>query len=388
MPEADRARVRRLPRPVRQLLRPYAGEPPRGLYRASRPDLTVRLAGAAVSHFVSVVTHLGGDRELAELGFGINRRAVLVMDRRSVARDDTAVELVLAARDGAPLPGWHPGAHIDLHLPSGRTRQYSLCGDPARTREYRIAVRQIPCGGGGSVEVHGLEVGETVRISDPRNGFMMPVPGSASRAEKLHFIAGGIGIAAILPMVRLAERLDVPWSLSFIGRQRDSLPFLDELPVWGDKVRVYTSAEHGRPGTAELLDGVDEKTAVYVCGPPPMLAAVRRTLPVGSGMELHAEQFAPPPVVAGTPFEIKLARSARSVRVGAHQSALAALRAVVPDMGFSCQRGFCGACVQRVLSGDVEHRDAVLTDRQRRSGQMLVCVSRAGSESGPLVLDL
>ncbi|WP_448487916.1 PDR/VanB family oxidoreductase [Mycolicibacterium boenickei] len=380
--------MRRLPQLAQHLLRPYTGEPPPGLYRTARPDVITRLAGTAVSHFVTVVTHLGGDRDLPELGYGTNRRAMLVADRRSVAHDDTVVELMLEARDGTPLPKWHPGAHIDLHLPSGRTRQYSLCGDPRRTREYRIAVRRIPWGGGGSVEVHELDVGETVGISDPRNAFMMPVPGSASRAERLHFIAGGIGITPILPMVRLAERLDVPWSLYFVGRQRDHLPFLDELTVWGEKVRVRTSGENGRPDAAELLDGVDEKTAVYVCGPPPMSAAVRRALPVGSGVELHVEQFSPPPVVDGIPFEVVLAKSARIVRVGADQSALAALRAVVPDVGYSCQRGFCGTCVQRVLAGDVDHRDTVLTDPQRELGQMLVCVSRAGSESGRLVLDL
>jgi ferredoxin-NADP reductase len=313
---------------------------------------------------------------------------MLVVNRRPVSRDGTVVELTLEAHDGTALPRWHPGAHIDLHLASGRTRQYSLCGDPRRTQEYRIAVRRIPRGGGGSVEVHELDVGDTVGVSDPRNAFMMPVLGSSSRAEKVQFIAGGIGITPILPMVRLAERLDVPWSLWFIGRNRDALPFLEELTAWGDKVRVRTSDEHGRTDTAELVDGVDEKTAVYLCGPPPMLAALHQALPVGSAMELHVEHFSPPPAVDGTPFEVQLARSARTVRVGARQSALAALRAVVPGLGYSCQRGFCGTCVQQVLGGDVEHRDSVLTDRQRQLGQMLICVSRARSGSGRLVLDL
>ena len=144
-------------------------------------------------------------------------------DRRLVARDDDVVELTLVDPDGATLSAWHPGAHIDVYLPSGRTRQYSFCGDPDREREYRIAVRRIPDGGGCSIEVHELAVGQIVEISEPRNAFMMPLPGSGSKAEKLRFMAGGIGITPILPMVRLAERLGVPWSLC-LRRQAPGQP--------------------------------------------------------------------------------------------------------------------------------------------------------------------
>lgn len=371
-----------------RVFKPYAGEPPPGLYGASRPDLLIRLAGMAVPHFVSMVMRLGGDRELPELPLSINRKAMRVVDKRLVATDADVVELILAAPDDATLSAWHAGAHIDLHLPSGRTRQYSLCGDPRREREYRIAVRRIPDGGGGSVEVHGLTVGQLVEISEPRNAFMMPLPGSGSRAEKLRFIAGGIGITPILPMVRLAERLGVPWSLCYAGRHPDSLPFVDELLAFGDKVRVRTDDEHGPPSAAELLDGVDRRTAVYVCGPPPMIESVHRSIPAGSGIELHVERFSPLPVVNGMPFEVELGRGGEVVRVGAGQSALAALRAVLPNLSYSCQQGFCGTCIQRVVTGDVEHRDNTLTDRQRELGQMLVCVSRAEAEGGRLVLDL
>jgi ferredoxin len=151
---------------------------------------------------------------------------------------------------------------------------------------------------------------------------------------------------------------------------------------------VRTSDEHGRPAAAELLDGLDEQTAVYLCGPTTMVETVRRAVPVGSGIELHTEQFSPPPVAGGSSFEVELARSARVIQVGPGESILAALRAAVPDVGYSCQQGFCGTCVQRVLDGTVDHRDTLLTDGQRQLGQMLVCVSRAGSESGRLVLDM
>lgn len=381
-------RRRRLTRLAQSLFKPYSGELPPGLYRPDSSDLLIRVAGMAVPHFLSVVMRLGGDQEPPDLPRVVNRRPMLITDRRLIARDEDVVELTLAAPDGAKLRSWHAGAHIDLHLPSGRTRQYSLCGAPSRDCEYRIAVRRIPNGGGGSVEVHGLSPGRRVEISDPRNAFMMPLPGSGSRTEKIRFIAGGIGIAPILPMVRLAARLRVPWSLCYTGRHRESLPFVEELRALGDQVQVRTDDVHGLPSSNDLLAGVDGRTAVYACGPPPLLEVVRRGIPLDSGTELHVERFAPLPVIDGSPFELELARSAEVVRVAADQSALAALRVARPSVGYSCQQGFCGTCVQRVIDGDVEHRDHTLTEPQREFGQMLVCVSRAKSEGGRLVLDL
>ena len=377
-----------LPRQLATVIKPYSGEPPPRLSGSSRPDLFTRLAGIAVPHFVSVVMRLGGDKELPELPVVRNRAAVRIADRRIVARDADVVALTLVDPDGAPLPRWHPGAHIDVHLPSGRTRQYSLCGDPGQKREYRIAVRRIPDGGGCSIEAHELALGQIIEISAPRIAFMMPVPDSGSRAEKLRFLAGGIGITPILPMVRLAERLGVPWSLVYAGRHRDSLPFADELVGFGDRVRVHTDAEHGLPTAAELLDGVDGCTAVYVCGPPAMVEVVRRGIAADSGTEVHVELFSPLPPADGSPFELVLARGGEVIPVAGDQSALAALLAMRPNLTYSCQRGFCGTCVQQVLSGEVDHHDNTLTESQRQLGQILVCVSRAKTEGGRLVLDV
>lgn len=371
-----------------RLLRPYTGEPPPGLYRPRSQDLLIRAVGTVVPHFLSVIMKLGGDEELPELPRVVNRRTMVVQRRRLVARDDDVVELTLMAADGAKLQTWHPGAHIDLHLPSGHTRQYSLCGDPSREREYRIAVRRIADGGGGSLEAHGLTRGQRVEVSDPRNAFMMPLPGSGSRTERIRFIAGGIGITPILPMVRLAATLGLPWSLCYTGRHRASLPFVEELLAFGDQVQIRTDDEHGLPSASDLLAGVDGRTAVFACGPPPLLDVVRRGIPLGSGTELHVERFSPLPVVDGLPFELELARSAQVVEVAADQSALAALRAARPNVAYSCQQGFCGTCVQRVTGGEVQHRDHTLTDAQREFGQMLVCVSRAKADGGRLVLDL
>lgn len=373
----------RLSRRLAGIFKPYTGEPPPGLYRSS-PDLLIRIAGAAVPHFVSLVMRIVPDEALPELAHVTNRRSVRVTDRRIVAHDPDVVQLTLTAADGGELRRWHAGAHIDVHLPSGRTRQYSLCGNPDQHGEYRIATRHIPWGGGGSTEVHSLQIGDEIVVSDPRNGFLMPLPGSGSRAARLRFIAGGIGITPILPMVRLAEQVGVPWSLRYTGRSRESLPFLDELAQYGDKVQVRTDDEHGLPSAADLLDGVDDATAVYACGPPPMMDLVVLAVPVST--ELHIERFSPLPVADGAPFEVELARSAEVIEVGATQSTLAALREVRPDVGYSCQQGFCGTCVQKVVSGAVDHRDVTLTETQRELGQMLVCVSR--SAGGRLVLDL
>lgn len=373
---------------LRRLLAPYSDEPPPGLHGADRPDLFTRVAGMAVPHFVSAVMRLGGDEQHAELPRVVDRRTVAVAGRRMVARDADVVELTLVDPVGAALPRWHPGAHISVHLPSGRIRQYSLCGDPGRGREYRIAVRRIADGGGGSAEVHTLSVGQAMEIGRPRNAFMMPIPGSGSPMNGLRFLAGGIGITPVLPMIRLADRLGVPWTCCYTGRHRDSLPFVDELVALGDAVQVRTDDHDGVPTAAELLDGVDSRTAVYVCGPPPMIETVRQAIPVDSGTELHIERFAPLPAVNGLPFEIELERTAEVVQVAADQTALAALRAVRPNLSYSCQQGFCGTCVQRVVRGEVDHRDGRLTDAQRDSGQMLVCVSRARPGTDRLVLDI
>lgn len=310
-----------------------------------------------------------------------DRQTVTVTDRRIIAVDDDVVALTLSAVDGELLP-WHPGAHIDVFLGSGRTRQYSLCGDPHDSSRYRIAVRRIGDGGGGSIELHRLAVGDVVAVSAPRNAFYLAPPSTG----RLRFIAGGIGITPILPMLAFAAGAGLDWSLVYTGRHRRSLPFLDELAAHPYRVRVRTDDRDGLPGAAELLDGVDEADAVYVCGPPPLVELIRGALPPGSSTALHAERFSAAPVIGGRPFRIELARSGEVVDVAGDETALAALRRHHPHIAYSCQQGFCGRCTQQVLDGDVEHRDRLLTDAQRRNGDMLICVSRCAGDR--LTLDL
>lgn len=315
------------------------------------------------------------------------RFPVVVTDRTLVAEDQAVVALRLRAPDGSPLPRWTPGAHLDIELPSGRVRQYSLCGDPAQAGEYRIAVRRIPHGGGGSVEVHDeLPVGTEVLVRGPRNAFPFAPPGHGSPAERVHFVAGGIGITPILAMARAADRLGIAWTMVYCGRSRDTLPFLDELAALDGRVTVRTDDEHGLPTAIELLDGVGTDTAVYCCGPTPMTAAVVATIRAMSGIEFHSERFSPAPVVDGTAFEVQLASTGEVVAVGADHTMLDALLTLRPDQPYSCRQGFCRTCVVRVVDGTPDHRDTVLTPDDHAAGVTLACVSRC--TGGRLVLDL
>ncbi|MDF3339870.1 PDR/VanB family oxidoreductase [Mycolicibacterium septicum] len=314
--------------------------------------------------------------------------ALTVTDREVVAHDQDVIALTLAAADGGTLPPWYPGAHIDLHLDSGRIRQYSLCGDPAAADRYRIAVRRIPDGGGGSLEVHdSLRVGSRVSTHGPRNAFALTVPGYGSPTQRFRFIAGGIGITPILPMLGLAARLGVDWSMVYAGRNRDSLPFLDELARFGDRIQIRTDDVDGLPTAEDLLGDCPDGTTVYACGPAPMLTGIRTALTGRDDVELHFERFAAPPVVDGAEFSVTIASTGASVTVGADETLLAALGRAGVNAPYSCQQGFCGTCRIRVTDGTVQHRDTLLTDPERDAGYLLTCVSRA--EAGDrLTLDL
>jgi ferredoxin-NADP reductase len=310
-----------------------------------------------------------------------------VVERRVVAHDQNVVALTLAAVDEKPLAPWYPGAHLDITLPSGRLRQYSLCGDPADRRSYRIAVRRIPDGGGGSVEVHdALSVGATVTTSGPRNAFPLAVPGYGSPTRRVRFIAGGIGITPILPMLGLADRLGIDWSMIYAGRSQDSIPFLDEVARYGERVEVRTDDRHGIPTADDLLGECPDGTTVYACGPAPMLTLIRDRLMGRDAVELHFERFAAAPVLDGRPFTVTLASTGQTLDVQADETLLSVLQRNDIGARYSCQQGFCGTCRAQVLDGDVDHRDALLTDSERANGMMLVCISRAAGDQ--LVLDL
>lgn len=287
-----------------------------------------------------------------------------------------AVSLVLRGADG-PLAPWEPGAHVDLALPNWLTRQYSLCGNPADRDNYRVAVRHDRLSRGGSEYVHlFLRTGRTLDVSVPRNNFpLLPAP------EYL-FLAGGIGITPIVPMLAAAVEAGAAATLVYVGRSVAMMPFADELrAAHGDRVRIYATGEHGRPDFAALADALSPRALVYCCGPAPMLDAAEAAF---STQRLHIERFRPTvrEFAPNTPFEVHCVRSGQIVRVGAEESMLDALCHAGYRIPSGCREGVCGSCELAVVDGEPEHRD----DVGAPPGRMYCCVSRAVSSR--LAVDL
>ncbi|RAU97527.1 oxidoreductase [Mycobacterium colombiense] len=301
----------------------------------------------------------------------------VVINRELVAPD--VVALTVADPAGGLLPSWTPGAHIDVRLPSGRRRQYSLCGSPGRRTDYRIAVRRIADGGGGSIEMHDtFKVGDRFEFEGPRNAFYL-----VTDEREVLFVIGGIGVTPILPMIQTAQQRGINWRAVYAGRTRDYMPLLDEVVAVGpDRVTVWADDERGRiPAASDLLAGAGPATAVYVCGPTAMLESVRTARNEHANAPLHYERFGPPPVVDGVPFELELARSQRVLEVPANRSALDVMLDRDSTTAYSCQQGFCGTCKVKVLGGQVDRRGRTAEG----DDEMLVCVSRA--KSGRVVID-
>ncbi|WP_442814084.1 PDR/VanB family oxidoreductase [Streptomyces sp. NBC_00151] len=300
--------------------------------------------------------------------------------RLLVARHERVADgVVLTRLEGTGLPPWEPGAHLDLVLPSGLVRQYSLCGDPEDRSSYTLATRLVEDGRGGSREVHEhLRQGMRVEVRGPRNRFPLV------DAPAYVFVVGGIGITPVLPMLRaLPEGTDR--RLLYGGRTRASMPFLEEIrKLDRSKVTVVAEDEDGLPDLDALFTDLVPGTAVYCCGPDGLTAAVEARIPANA--TLHLERFtARAPDGGDTAFEVELRRSGRTVTVPAGSTVLAAVRTELPGTLYSCEQGFCGTCRQRVLEGEIEHRDELLTDAER-DDSMLICVSRTRGER--IVLDM
>jgi ferredoxin-NADP reductase len=308
---------------------------------------------------------------------------LVVARRETVAAD--VVALTLGDPAGGALPGWTPGAHIDLVLDETLTRQYSLCG-PLRDRgSFRIAVLRAADGGGSQFVHDVLKEGSRVRARGPRNHFAL------IEAPRYVFIAGGIGITPLLPMIESADRRGVPWTLDYGGRQRASMAFLDELARHGDRVRPWPEDEFGLLDLPAVLGEPRPDTLVYCCGPEPLLAAVEAQCATWLPGALHTERFTPKPVepaVGGdTAFELVLQRSGITATVAGDQTVLDVVEENGLSVLSSCRVGTCGTCEQEVVSGEIDHRDSVLTEEDREAGEyMMICVSRCRSER--LVLDL
>ncbi|CAM5256572.1 PDR/VanB family oxidoreductase [Streptomyces aurantiogriseus] len=308
----------------------------------------------------------------------------LVVATRTPAADGV-VSLTLRRPDGGTLPSWTPGAHVDVLLDDGLIRQYSLCGNPAERDIWQIAVLRAPQSRGGSAYVHDrLREGTTVRVRGPRNNFPL------RPAARHLFIAGGVGITPILPMVEAADAAGADWSLLYGGRTRTSMAFLDRLAPHGDRVLLRPQDEYGLLDLPAFLGAPEEGALVHACGPEPLLRAVQERCADWPPGTLGVERFAPVETAGADPgeaFEVVLARAGLTVTVPPDRSVLEAVEEAGVAVDFSCREGTCGTCETDVLDGRPDHRDSLLTEDERAAGDtMLICVSRS---CGPrLVLDL
>ena len=310
---------------------------------------------------------------------------LLVSDKSALARDIWGFEL--RHPQGAALPPFTAGAHLTVQLPGGPRRNYSLCGDPADTGSYRIAVKRDASGRGGSVRmVDEVRQGDQLPVSAPRNNFELH-----PRAAEFLFIAGGIGITPILSMVRhLQATRRAPFRLIYCTRDAGHTAFLAELSGAELAGRVHIHHDHGEPGRAFDFWPVFEnpgKAHVYCCGPRALMDAVADMSGHWPSGSIHFESFGADAsrFAANTAFTVRLHRSGAIVPVGAGQSILEALREHGHHVPSSCESGTCGSCRTGLLAGAAEHRDMVLSDDERAT-QIMVCVSRATSPE--LVLDL
>jgi ferredoxin-NADP reductase len=309
----------------------------------------------------------------------------LRITRREVVADGV-IALDLQNPTGADLPTWTPGAHIDLELGLDLVRQYSLCGDPADRTVWRVSILLAPDSRGGSRYAHGkLAQGDVVAVRGPRNHFPLePSP-------RYIFVAGGIGITPILPMLAAATTAGAEWELHYGGRTLSSMAFRDHLADrYGALLVLHPQDEEGLLDLDAIVGTPQAETLIYCCGPEPLLQAVEARCASWPHGALHLERFAPR--VQGQPvqheaFEIELAQSGLTLTVPVDASVLDVLEAAGVPVLSSCREGMCGTCETPVLAGQVEHRDSLLTpEEQAANNTMFVCVSRAACPR--LVLDL
>lgn len=307
---------------------------------------------------------------------------LVVGRRRTVALDVAEFELHLP--DGGELPPWRPGAHIDVVTGAGSIRQYSLCGDPGDRVGYRIAVLRQAEGRGGSAWLHDrLRQGDRIAVSGPRNHFPL------EPSSRLLFLAGGIGITPLVPMIRAAAAAGTEWTLHYGGRTRASMAYVDELrAVDADRVRLAPFDESGLIDLESALDAAGRQACVYCCGPEPLIRAAEAAC-ARRGLRLRTERFSPKEIdaPADSPFTVRIASTGAELVVPAGRSIVDVLTEAGVDVLTSCEEGTCGTCETAVLGGRPDHRDSVLTEEEQEAGdRILPCVSR--SSTSQLVLDL
>jgi ferredoxin-NADP reductase len=304
------------------------------------------------------------------------------------------ISLELGPAEGAPaFPSFTAGAHIDLHLPNGLVRSYSLLNPQGNSQRYIVAVLHDRNSRGGSRYVHEqLRVGTVLSISAPRNNFPLH-----EDAEHSVLVAGGIGITPMLCMLDRLVELNRQVDVIYCARSRREAAFIERIEVAAHAANVrvtwHFDDECGAPPKLEeMLAGRPAHTHFYCCGPGPMLDAFEKACDTLAYTNFHIERFSAAPFAGGSAtvqegYKVELQRSKKILDVPAGSSLLDVLLAAGLRHDFSCREGVCGACETTVLAGEVDHRDSILGKAERASNKtMMVCVS--GCKKGPLVLDL
>jgi len=302
---------------------------------------------------------------------------------RYAARDTHVYEL--SSADGKPLPAYQPGAHIDVHLPNGIVRQYSLLEPEPQPHRYMIGVKRDPASRGGSRYIHEeLRVGKTLKISAPRNNFPL-----VEDASHVILFAGGIGMTPIWCMVQRLEKLGRSWKLYYACRSRSDMAFLHALESMTPSEFHFDDEAEGKfLDVPSIIAAAPRDAHLYCCGPTPMLKAFEAATANWPRDHIHVEYFTPKQEPAKTGgFVVELARSGREFVIPEGKTILQVLLDAGVDVDYSCELGICGACEQRVISGIPEHRDAILTEEEQASNtKVMICC--AGCKSERLVLDL
>lgn len=302
---------------------------------------------------------------------------------REVALDIRCFDLEPADRRAfAPFA---PGAHLDVTTPGGPVRQYSLCGDPARPTAYTIAVKREPESRGGSKSMHAnLEVGSALGVAGPRNYF--PLHMGAARTL---LIAGGIGITPIYAMAQALAAAGRPWELVYCARSEAHAAFLAELQgLPGGCIETHFAEVPTFDAAAKLRE-VPDGARVYCCGPQGLMRAVEAATSHWPAEHVHFEYFAAPATEwpPNEAFDIELTRSGEVLTVPADRTILQVVRELGIDVHSACEEGVCGTCETRLLAGEAQHRDMLLSPQEKtRNASLMICVSRA--KSPRLVLDL
>ena len=304
----------------------------------------------------------------------------------SVALSEDVTRFTFEGVD-ASIPGCAAGSHIDVHLPNGMIRNYSLCDWASDGSRVSIGVKLEPFGRGGSAAMHELEVGSIVQISPPRNTFPL-----RTGEAPIVLLGGGIGITPLYAMARVLQAAGTTFDVHYMVRTRALAAFDGPLRALGlsDAYQLHCDDTDGRPEFQSLLKAHPSHTRYYVCGPEVMLNAVQRASEdLGRG-SIFFERFAAAPRVDDGPqesFHVAVRSTGEEFEVPAEKSILEVLRDAGHDIDYACSEGACGTCITDVLEGDIEHRDSILTDEERTEGNcMCICVSRA--RCARLVLDL